>query len=1068
MNRRILSLLLAALLAVGLLPVGAFAAEGDAAPTAALPDGASLTVTDTGMTDVDGISQVYKTTVPKETASIMVNWDGLDTAKAYSCCTCYDDGKYEHTGVGPLTVPLAGHSNDETTAVEDKYISSEVLAKVKSNSQDKMVILLMYNGANTKGAVLCIEVGSGESGETTDPDNTPPTLCEGVNATGDRKTAYEGIPFTLDLSTIFTDADGDDLTYTVSIDGGEAESTDAVFTRTFEKWATLKFSANDGKVDSDKTYTVTVNYYQKAVQLKESGSGEAAAGESVHIYMSDAFKDPSGTGRTFYVSIGGGEKEQIGSGQTNRVKFSRAFATPGVYTLAFYVGHGPEFVGPYTYTLTVTGETVVNHTPYLLDTADSQKRTEPMWTAGGQNLTNWRPDLTQVFGDEDGYNTLSFTFHDDRTTQFTKFYTGSTQPGYAVGGSDACVGERTVTIRATDPYGAYVDYVCNITVYKDHRAVRKAGVKEAYTFEVPFGATLALNADDYFEDTDSKDIGNVMFNTSGKKTYSYTAKDPASDLKVKMYGYSGSDRSIDSIDFTFRTVLPESWPTLTSLTASTLYGTASADTSVKESEVNVKKVTITQYDALRVSGGKAAAGVISIRVDEDATALGRSSYELYGGYAEAAASTGAAVGAELDDDIALSAANDYYAEKAVSVNLPVNSEQYGDYTLTVYYDLKVVGLNARPVLAVAESTKREKITLGATWTLNLDGLFSDEDGDTLSYKVAVNGAAATAIDGSTYSYTPEDGVHTLVFTASDGKAESKDTYTVTLLTRNPGAPEWPQILAYSLESVSTYADKSLTVPVTKTELVQYDSLVTDGKKQMAGEIVIYVAEDFTSLDRNWYGVAKDAAKFQISNGATSTVNKAVTVRKSSDWKDNSAYKVSDNGQDVYYYIKMAVAETPFTPGIGNGYADGTTENGVTTFLAGTGSAAPTVTVTAPADGWTAGGNTFTVACEKACVVMVKSGETYTKLVAADSGDTHSFTATLADGDQIIVRLKGDVNGDGQITTADFGQTKAAALGNLALNELNINCATVSGGESVRTADFGQIKAAALGNLTFNW
>ena len=377
-------------------------------------------------------------------------------------------------------------------------------------------------------------------------------------------------------------------------------------------------------------------------------------------------------------------------------------------------------------------------------------------------------------------------------------------------------------------------------------------------------------------------------------------------------------------------------------------------------------------------------------------------------------------------------------------------------------------MNARPVLAVAESTKREKITLGDTWTLNLDGLFSDEDGDTLSYKVAVNGAAATAIDGSTYSYTPEDGVHTLVFTASDGKAESKDTYTVTLLTRNPGAPEWPQILAYSLESVSTYADKPLTVPVTKTELVQYDSLVTDGKKQMAGEIVIYVAEDFTSLDRNWYGVAKDAAKFQISNGATSTVNKAVTVRKSPDWKDNSAYKVSDNGQDVYYYIKMAVAETPFTPGIGNGFADGTTENGVTTFLAGTVSAAPTVTVTAPADGWTAGGNTFTVACEKACVVMVKSGETYTKLTAADSGDTHSFTATLADGDQIIVRLKGDVNGDGQITTADFGQTKAAALGNLALSELNINCATVSGGESVRTADFGQIKAAALGNLTFIW
>ncbi len=139
-------------------------------------------------------------------------------------------------------------------------------------------------------------------------------------------------------------------------------------------------------------------------------------------------------------------------------------------------------------------------------------------------------------------------------------------------------------------------------------------------------------------------------------------------------------------------------------------------------------------------------------------------------------------------------------------------------------------------------------------------------------------------------------------------------------------------------------------------------------------------------------------------------------------------KVTEDGQTYYYYMKAVQAETPaFEPAIGNGTAAGTTENNVTTFPAGSGSGTPTVTVTAPASGWAAGENTFTVACDKACVVLVKSGETYTKLTAANSGETHSFTATLAEGDEIIVRLKGDVNGDGIVNTADAMLVSRACL-----------------------------------------
>lgn len=898
--------------------------------------------------------------------------------------------------------------------------------------------------------------------------NTPPTLAEGVEESV-KKYGFEDIAWELDLSTIFTDADGDALTYKVSVNGADpveaAEKYSYVCGTTY---VTLKFTANDGKADSDKTYTVTLYSNQKTIQLKESGASEVATGAVFSLSMYSIFKDPAATGKSFYYSINGAEKEFLGSGQTSGVAFTRAFEKPGTYKLEFYAQHGPTFIGPYTHTLTVTGEEVTNHKPYLLETADAQKPTGDFWVGG--NEPHWRPDLTKVFADEDGYDTLSFTYKDDLDKRFSKFYTGQYQPGYTV--SKYKVGERTVTIRATDPYGAYVDYTAQFTVKQDHRPVRKAGVQDAYTFEVPFGATLTLKAGDYFEDTDEKDINTEMqFFSPRSATYTYKA-DGSAERVVTMRGCCDGYASIaktDSVTFTFRTVMPESWPTITDFKVSSMHGVANSDTGAEERDVAVKAVTVTPYDTLRVANGEAAAGLITIRMDEDVIAAARESYELSAGKATATASTGASVGVELDDDIFLKMADNYRIAHAVSVSQKIQNETYGEYTLTTCYDLMLIGSNARPILAVENAAVTEKVTQDVAWTIDLNGLFSDADGDPLTYKVSVNGAEAAAIEGSTYTYTPADGIHTLVFTANDGKVGSTDTYTVTLLTRRPNAPAWPQVLEYSIEQVRTYSGGTVYFPVAKTDLVQYDALVTENSKTYVGEIVLYVTDaDFAS--RNWYATDKGAATVKITNGATTTAANAITIRESSGaFVSSSDVKVTEDGQTYYYYMKAVQAETPaFEPAIGNGTAAGTTENNVTTFPAGSGTGAPTVTVTAPASGWAAGENTFTVACDKACVVLVKSGETYTKLTAANSGETHSFTANLAEGDEIIVRLKGDVNGDGMISAADFGQAKAAALGYLSLSGANLHCATVSGGTSVRAADFGQIKAVALGNLTFKW
>lgn len=1164
MRKKLLSLLLAALMILGLLPAAALAAEGDAAPAApaaeeevipapaeeepaapaeeepaapaeekpaapaeeepaapaeaeapvtqtAEEDAApavqadeatvapptvtagdkSYEVTDTGMTNARG-AVIYKTTVPDGTAAVNVDWeflkDKVDTyvQKPSISCPAYHFSQ-SYSG-SPVVVTLSGHdqAKEESNATLLNTLTADQIAQLKSDASYDMVILQMRWAGSVDdapvGCVLFIELDPASGGETS--ENHAPTLAEGVNKSVSA-TAYETVAYTVDLSTIFADEDGDTLAYYVSVNDGEFEAADAKYSytpATTENSVKLIFKANDGKVDSSDTYTVSLKVKHTPTRLVESGSGSAAAGAYANVYLDNVFKDEASafTNLDYYVSIDGGEEFFFLRSAKRGAQFSRAFETAGEHTLKFRAALGPLFSDVYTYTLTVTGESVTNYKPYILDTAKDEERTEAMWTGGGSYYTNWKPDLSKVFGDDlkdTGDNgeqsRLTFTFKDDKDPSFRTYYPNT---GYATGASKSRVGEHTVTFRATDPYGEYVEWVTHVTVMEDHKATRKEGVQEAYTFEVPFGATLALDAGDYFEDNDSKDIGKVKFcDTTTRITYQpykYVANDPSSDTVIKLFGYSGGDWGSESVTFTFRTVMPTSWPTITDFTVSSMRGVANSDTGAKEGDVDVKAVIVTPYDTLRVANGKAAAGLITIRMDEDVIAAARESYELSAGKAAATASTGASVGIELDDDIFLKMADNYRIAHAVSVSQKIQNETYGEYTLTTCYDLMLIGSNARPILAVEKAAVTEKVTQDVAWTIDLNGLFSDADSDPLTYKVSVNGAEAAAIEGSTYTYTPADGIHTLVFTANDNKVDSTDTYTVTLLTRRPNAPAWPQVLEYSIERVQTYSDEKEDIvyfPVAKTDLVQYDALVTENSNTYVGEIVLYVTDaDFAS--RNWYATDKDAATVKITNGATTTAANAITIRKSSGaFVSSYDVKVTEDGQTYYYYMKVVQAETPaFEPAIGNGAAAGTTENNVTTFPAGSGTGAPTVTVTAPASGWAAGENTFTVACDKACVVLVKSGETYTKLTAANSGETHSFTATLAEGDEIIVRLKGDVNGDGVINTTDAGMAKAASLNKGSLSGLNLICAMVSGGTTVKTTDAGQIKAASLNKLTFNW
>ena len=240
------------------------------------------------------------------------------------------------------------------------------------------------------------------------------------------------------------------------------------------------------------------------------------------------------------------------------------------------------------------------------------------------------------------------------------------------------------------------------------------------------------------------------------------------------------------------------------------------------------------------------------------------------------------------------------------------------------------------------------------------------------------------------------------------------------------------------------------------------------------ELVVAKTPESVDVDGSKVQVTGGKIVAKLANGMERDVTNVVTYRTNNEGAVEAFYTY---GTDVGNYTlstkTVSLTQPKSDIKIGNGTNEGTTENGVTTFKAGTSADAPEIKVTAPAAGWTLDAeNTFTVASDNdvACVVLVKKADgTYQKLTATTGENgKHSFTATLAADDSIVVALKGDVDGNGEIDIADAMQTKAASLGTLTLEGQYVYCAMVAGGTEIDIADAMQVKAASLGTLGLTW
>ena len=100
--------------------------------------------------------------------------------------------------------------------------------------------------------------------------NRAPRIRAGVDSEV-AKTTKPGKKYTVDLSGIFTDDDGDNLTYKVSVNGGDYAVCSAAYEYLAESEGavTLDFKANDGKTDSTDVYKVTLTVSEDALVQAE-------------------------------------------------------------------------------------------------------------------------------------------------------------------------------------------------------------------------------------------------------------------------------------------------------------------------------------------------------------------------------------------------------------------------------------------------------------------------------------------------------------------------------------------------------------------------------------------------------------------------------------------------------------------------------------------------------------------------------------------------------------------------------------------------------------------------------
>ena len=154
---------------------------------------------------------------------------------------------------------------------------------------------------------------------------------------------------------------------------------------------------------------------------------------------------------------------------------------------------------------------------------------------------------------------------------------------------------------------------------------------------------------------------------------------------------------------------------------------------------------------------------------------------------------------------------------------------------------------------------------------------------------------------------------------------------------------------------------------------------------------------------------------------------------------------------------------------GGSTTGGSTTGGSTTGGSTTG-AIKVTDIAVGVEKYTVIGQTVTVTSQNACKLGYLEGGKYVAITPTDNGDgSYSFEVPEGITDVVLV-IKGDINGDGEIKGSDITQLKAGCLGKLKtpLTELQIFAGDIVSDGEIKGSDITQLKAAFLGKIELSW
>ncbi len=569
------------------------------------------------------------------------------------------------------------------------------------------------------------------------PNRAPTTV-----GTIPNQTVNVGADVTVDVSSYFSDPDGDPLRYTFDFSdpskvNASATGSTVLLTGVAAGTLTVTVTATDtGNLTATQTFTVTVVQSNRAPTAVGSIPDQTVGATTVTVDVSTYFSDPDGDTLS-YAAV---------SSDTTKVTVSVSNATVSITRAAL------SATGTATITVTATDPGGLSATQTF--TANVGQIYSPPVAEGtipNQTLTVGGPagtvDVTNYFSDA-GNNILTYTAVSSDTSKVTVSVSNAT-----VTLTPVAVGTSTITVTATNPNNLSATQTFTVTVVPPNRAPQPTD-SDIPDQTVNVGATATVDVSNHFSDPDGD-------------TLTYTA--------------ASSDTAKATVSVSSATV------TTTGVAAGTATITVTATDPGGLSANKTFTVTVVQPNRAPV-----AVGTIADRTSSPGWTI---TFNVSSNFRDPDGDTLTYTASSADTTIAtvsISAAEvSLKMIAAGTATITITATDPGGLTATQTFSAIVVQPNRAPV--AVGTIPNQTVTLSGTSggtpvTVDVSGYFSDPDGDTLTYTAASSDTTKATVSVSSATITLTGvaaGTATITVTATDPSGLSvNQTFTVTVVQPN--------------------------------------------------------------------------------------------------------------------------------------------------------------------------------------------------------------------------------------------------------------------------------------------